>query len=401
MKNRFILTLIALMVCGFALAQEKIDVIKVHGVVEVSEEEVVSLSGVKAGDEFNEGTIEALRERLFASGKFSSVEVLKRYRSITDTSKVSLVIIVSEKQSFFNQFMFMPEFGFSDGGKFVYGGYIGATDLFGLGEHTTIPLIMQGSKINTLGISSFFDSEGPLYNRITVSAMKTINENQHFELDDERILVNLNIARRLGPLFLSANGGYEEVKFRELKDDYYTYGVVANIDTRKDVLLPGDAIFLGVNWQRYDDRNSDNNYDIYSFDARAYKGLIGRSLIGGQVLYQKSNDLLPDYLRPYLGGNSRLRGYDEGSFLGDQYFLATAEIRLPFTGAASETLAGFHAFYNVGKVAFHDEDLWDAELKKGAGIGGFWFSNGFGFRFDLASDLDGEYVFHAGSAFTF
>ena len=401
MKNKLTILIAILLVSSLAMAQETIDVIKVHGLVEISEADAIAMTGVKAGEQYTDATLAEVKQRLLSSGKFSSVEVLKRYRSITDFSKVSLVIMVAEKQSFFNQFMYLPVAGFGENGKFVYGGFIGATDLFGLGEHTTMPVIMEGDNINMLGIMTHFDSEGPLFNRITLSAMKSVSENQHFELDDERTFANISLARRVGPLFIKANGGYEEVKFSQLEDEYLTYGLMANIDTRKDVLLPSDALFLGFNWQRYDDRNSDMNYDIYSFDARGFKGLIGRSLIGGQLLYQKSNELLPDYFRPYLGGTSRLRGYDEGSFLGDQFYLATAEIRVPVTSKGSTNLIGFHAFYNVGKIAFHDEDLWDSELKKGAGVGGFWFWNGFGIRLDIASDLDGEYTAHLGSEFTF
>lgn len=124
-------------------------------------------------------------------------------------------------------------------------------------------------------------------------------------------------------------------------------------------------------------------------------------MIGGQFLYQKSNAALPDYFRPYGGGASRLRGHEEGKYLGDKFFLATTEIRIPFSAHDSEAIYGIHSFYNVGKIAFHGEDLSDATLRKGAGFGAFFFMHGSGFRLDIGNDLEGNYAVHFGSDFTF
>lgn len=259
MRSKIILGVFLLVVAAFpALAQETVDVVKVHGIVEISEEEIISIAGVKPGDVLTSDLLDKIRSNLLSTGKFSSVEVLKRYRSLTDSSKVSVIILVEEKQSFFNRFMYLPVVGFTDG-KLLYGGVVGSTDLLGFGEHISAPVIMEGSDINTIGLTTFFDSENLLFNRITFSAMKTSTENMHFEIDDERIFVNANIAKRVGPLFISLNGGYEEVKFAELEDKYYTVGGLAVFDTRRDVLLPSDAVYAGFNWQRYDEKDGEKN----------------------------------------------------------------------------------------------------------------------------------------------
>ena len=75
---------------------EVIAEIRIHGNVATSDEEVVKIAGVAKNDPWRDTTIAEVRERLRKSGRFQTVEVLKRYASIEDPTQIALVIIVNE-----------------------------------------------------------------------------------------------------------------------------------------------------------------------------------------------------------------------------------------------------------------------------------------------------------------
>src|SRR5262245_56600071 len=119
-------------------APETIAAIQIHGNVLTPDEEVRRLSGVSIGAPFEAGTIETVTGRLRAAKKFESVQVLKRFASISDLSQILLVIIVDEAavhiemtgdpdnptrivRNRFPRLLVLPIFGAEDG----YGGSYG------------------------------------------------------------------------------------------------------------------------------------------------------------------------------------------------------------------------------------------------------------------------------------
>jgi hypothetical protein len=119
-------------------ATEVIAEIRVHGNLIVTKE-VLVLAGVKLGDPFVPTTIADVTGRLRASGKFQEIQVLKRFASISDPSKIVLVLVVNEgavrvdlpdtpgatpqvvKRSGFRNLMFMPILYGEDGYGLTYG----------------------------------------------------------------------------------------------------------------------------------------------------------------------------------------------------------------------------------------------------------------------------------------
>jgi hypothetical protein len=75
---------------------EVIAEVRVHGNAAIAEEEVLRLAAVQVGAPFEADTAAIVERRLRASGKFRNVEVLKRFASIADASKIVLVIVVDE-----------------------------------------------------------------------------------------------------------------------------------------------------------------------------------------------------------------------------------------------------------------------------------------------------------------
>ena len=77
-------------------AAEVIVEVRVHGNQVTPDAEMVALSGVVIGDPFLPTTIARVQERLRETGHFERIQVLKRYTSIADASRIALVIIVDE-----------------------------------------------------------------------------------------------------------------------------------------------------------------------------------------------------------------------------------------------------------------------------------------------------------------
>src|SRR5262249_7474605 len=71
---------------------EVIDEIRVHGNVIVTNDEVVKIAGIAIGDPFGPSTIADITTRLRESKKFQHIEVLKRFGSIADPTKIVVVI---------------------------------------------------------------------------------------------------------------------------------------------------------------------------------------------------------------------------------------------------------------------------------------------------------------------
>ncbi len=66
--------------------------IRVHGNAAVADEDIIKLAGLTLGQALPAGALEAVEQRLKQSGKFESVEVRKRYRSLTDETDVAIVL---------------------------------------------------------------------------------------------------------------------------------------------------------------------------------------------------------------------------------------------------------------------------------------------------------------------
>ena len=77
-------------------AREVVAEIRVHGNQIVPDAEVLKIAGLAAGVPFTEAILAEVTERLKASGRFESIDVVKRFASIEDASRVMIVIIVSE-----------------------------------------------------------------------------------------------------------------------------------------------------------------------------------------------------------------------------------------------------------------------------------------------------------------
>ena len=77
-------------------AGEVIAEVRLHGNQITPDDELLRLAGVVVGAPFTPATLEDVADRLRRTGRFQDVQVLKRFASITDPSRIVLVLIVNE-----------------------------------------------------------------------------------------------------------------------------------------------------------------------------------------------------------------------------------------------------------------------------------------------------------------
>src|SRR5690606_20583765 len=71
--------------------------VRVHGNAAVPEDEVLRIAGVQVGAPLEPDAAAAIERRLKNSGRFETVQVRIRYRSLSDPTDVALVLVVHEK----------------------------------------------------------------------------------------------------------------------------------------------------------------------------------------------------------------------------------------------------------------------------------------------------------------
>jgi hemolysin activation/secretion protein len=119
------------------------------------------------------------------------------------------------------------------------------------------------------------------------------------------------------------------------------------------------------------------------------------------VEFDSSSAPLPPYEQWLLGGSS-LRGVHPGEYAGDQRFLWSAELRVPFSSPLSVGRIGFNVFVDGGIAAAHGDRLWDQAQHKSAGAGLFLIAAIFQLNLDVARSIDGKSTrVHFGTGFSF
>jgi outer membrane protein assembly factor BamA len=79
-----------------AVASDVIAEVRLHGNQITSDDELLRLAGIQVGEPFTATTIQDVTDRLQRTGRFRDIQVLKRFASIADPSRIALVVIVDE-----------------------------------------------------------------------------------------------------------------------------------------------------------------------------------------------------------------------------------------------------------------------------------------------------------------
>jgi Omp85 superfamily domain/POTRA domain, FtsQ-type len=397
---------------------ETIAEIRVHGNAVMPDADVIGLAQIQVGQAITDADLVEIKKRLEQSGLFESIEVRKRYRSLTDMSAVALLLVVHEKpgvtsaaeslgivtgswRRFTSKTMFLPILSYSDGYGFTYGGRMSTIDLLGIGERLSLPLTWGGTRRAALEFERTFD-RGPL-TRVESSFGISQRENPHFEIDDRRVEWKGRVERHfLGMIRTGGEATTSAVDFGTTDDRLWTFGADAALDTRADPAFPRNAVYLGAGWTGLKVRGQGERVNRYRTDARGYLGLIGQSVLAGRVQYTAADAPLPAYERLLLGGASNLRGFSAGTFSGDRTFVTSAEVRVPISSILSSARLGVTAFVDAARAYDVGQRFDDAAWHRSAGGGIFLIASVVRINLDVAHGFkDGETRVHLGLGFAF
>jgi hypothetical protein len=403
---------------------EVIGEIRIHGNAFLSDKEVLDFAGVAVGQPLPGDGIAAITKRLKDSDRFETVDVRKRYRSLTDTTDVALVLVVHEKPGvrsaiggvdipgvpgsvarpvgrLRSKLMFLPIVSYADGYGFTYGGRVSAVDLLGVDERLSVPLTWGGTRRAALEFERVFKT-GPL-TRIESSFGIWNRENPRFEIRDQRVEVKGRAERVFADVLRAGvDASHSTISFGILDDDLWTIGTSAGIDTRLDPTFPGNAVWVSGGWTGMHFRTIPDRVNRLTGDARGYLRVFRQIVVAGRVSYTGTDTSLPPYERLLLGGSSSLRGFDTGGFAGDRMLSTSAEVRVPLTSVLHGAKLGVTAFTDAGKAWDFGSSMDQAEWHRGAGGGLFLIASIVRINLDIAHGLKtGDTKIHLSSGFTF
>ena len=390
--------------------------VRVHGNHTTPDADVLRIAGLAIGQPLGAGDVEAAWERLRRSGQFEDVEVRKRYRSLSESGDVALVVLVRERpvpdvllqdtpaplrpfRRLFASGMFLPILRYTDGYGFTYGARFTFVNTLGRNSRVSIPLTWGGTKRAAVEAERTLDW-GPV-DRLTATASVWQRENPFFERDEDRREVAVGASRSLGrALRVGVQAGYGRVTFGPIEERLGSYGVNLTVDTRQDPVFPRDAVYAEAGWTQLLP-SASSHVHRYRAEARAHKGVIGQAVVSLRWQYAGADGPLPAYERYLLGGAGNVRGYRVGVASGDNLMAGSLELRVPLSSPLGISRAGFSLFTDVGTVWDHGARLRDARARRGVGGGVFLLASLFQVGLDVAVRQGGGTRVHLSTGLQF
>lgn len=385
--------------------------IRIHGNHTTPDAEVVAIVGDVIGKPATDALIADVGARLETSGRFDGVEVRKRYRSIDNPDDILLMVMVDEVaaisdddltpgplKKFRSSGMFMPVLHSEDGYGFTYGVRVSFVDQLGPRSRISLPLTWGGERQARAQLERSFTS-GPI-ERLAGEAGIGRRENPHFEVADTRVTVTAraeSIVQRW--LRLGGGGGYDDVKFGDLRERLSRVGGNVTIDTRVDPGFPRNAVHavFGIDRLSFDSGHANRR----TADVRAYLGLLGQSVLAVRALSVTSKEPLPLYEQNLLGGDANLRGFDAGYKASDNIVAVSAELRIPVTSPLSIGRFGVKVFTDAGAAYAAGEKMADQMLETGYGGGLYFHMTILRMSLDVAKAKHQSWKWHFGLGVTF
>jgi outer membrane protein assembly factor BamA len=365
-----------------AQSAEVISEIQVRGNVVTPDEELLRLAGVAIGMPMASDTVSVVAERLRATKRFEHVEVLKRYASISDPTRIALVLMVDEGPVTIQatgdpdrptrvvrrrrlNLLFLPVIDGEDGYGVTYGVRIAVPNPAGPDSRLSFPATWGGEKRAAAEIDKRFDQG--LLTRIDGGASVSRKTNPFFQQDDDRAGVWAHGERQvLRSLRFGATVGWQHVSFQRATDRVVDAGAEAVLDTRLDPWLARNAVYARAAQHRFAFGNQAAT-DRTDLETRVYLGLIGQTILVASAQRSAADGPLPDYLKAILGGQESLRGFRAGTAVGDTLAAGSLEVRVPLTSALRLGKVGVSGFTDAGTTYDHGERFEDQAVKRGFG----------------------------------
>jgi len=392
---------------------ETVAEVRVHGNHSIPDAEMLALVGVALGEVVTPNLIETVTERLEASGRFATVEVRKRYRSLTATDRVALVIVVREEPAasvrndllraltrLAGQPMFLPVLDYEEGYGLTYGARFSLLDVAGEGSRMSVPATWGGER--GVGIELEAPLPGRVVDRLLAGGSRTRRQHPALGLVDDRTRVRVGADRRFssGVRFHAALTR-DEVRFGSGVDRLMRTEVGVDYRPAAATSFPRNTAALAASVERIAVDGGAGPVLRPRLDAQAFVGVTGQSVVAARLLYEGASGPLPLFEQPLLGGGATLRGWPVGTRMGDRLLAGSLELRVPVTSPLSVGSAGLRFFYDRAAVWNAGQSLRGAEFLDGAGVGVFFAPQFFQVHVDVAHDLVGSVRVHVGAGIQF
>ncbi len=384
-------------VAGQDAPVELISEVQVRGNVATPDAEILRLAGVEIGMPVGPDTVSAAADRLRATKRFERVEVLKRYASISDPTRITLVLLVDEGpvtiqttgdpdrptrvlRSRRLNLLVLPVLSSEDGYGLTYGVRVAVPNPAGTNSRLSFPATWGGEKRAAMEIDRRFDhgwltrAEGGV----------TISRKTHpfFQEDDDRVNLWARGERHILPsLRIGATVGWQHLAFLGTRDRLADIGADVVLDTRLDPWLARNAVYVRAAQDRLAFR-SRGAVGRTELEAHGYLGLFGQAILVASAQRSAAGAPLPNDFKAVLGGQDTVRGFKAGTAVGDTLVAGSLELRVPLTSPLSLGKLGVSGFGDAGTVYDDGERFRDQTLKHGFG-GSVWFAAAF-LRLNLA-----------------
>ncbi len=402
-------------------AAETVAEIRVHGNRSVPDAEIVALAGVAVGDACGPDLPAAVRRRLEASGRFETVDVRRRFRSLSATGRAALVIVVRERPGarwsnpvaralagLGRRVMAAPLLEHEEGYGVAYGALTSVLDAFGPGTRLSVPATWGGHRRAALELEA--PMPGRVIHRLRAAVGRGRRRNPHFDAADDRTRFRVEVERRLPHRFrLRGEAARERVRFADEAGRLLRSALLIDYGDFRErpAAARRDTVVVRAGIERLDVAGGAGAVVRPRLDARIYASAGRRAVVAGRLLFEGASAPLPSWERALLGGSpaagGTLRGWPVGAAVGDRLAAASIELRLPVTSLLSEGRIGLRFFYDTAAAYDAGLPIRDARFRQGAGAGVFIVPPRFGLpvSVDVARDFAGGARTHVSAGFGF
>ncbi len=363
-------------------AQEVIAEVRLHGNQITPDDDLLRLAGVVVGAPFTPSTQDEVADRLRRTGRFQDVQVLKRFASIADPSRIVLVLIVNEgavdievpddggparvvRRRALTNLLVLPVLLIEDGYGATYGVRLAYAGTAGRRSRLSFPLSWGGFKQAAVEFDRTFVA-GPL-SRVEAGGSIDRRRNPAFDEQDDRRRVWVRAGRAVGPVRLDGGAAWQRVSFAGETDRLRSVQAEATLDTRLDPALPRNAVYARAALERVHFASGGLPATLSTVDGRAYVGLFRQLVLVASARRDQASRPLPPYLEFLLGGDRNLRGFEPGSFAGDILVAGSLELRVPLSAALSAGKLGVSVFVDAGAAYDHGQAFREQPLRVGGG----------------------------------
>ena len=387
--------------------------LRIHGNHSIPDGEVLALAGIAVGDVVDQVAVDAVTQRLEASGRFEAVEVRKRYRSLTATDRIALIIVVRERPRasvrnpvvrslarLAGQSMFLPVLRYDEGYGVSYGARFSFVDVLGRGSRVSVPATWGGDR--RLAVEAERPLPGRVVARVRGGGSHGRRTHPYFGIEDRRTRAWVGFDRELrNGLRAGVETAWEEVGFVGPSDRLTRLTVGVEYDGVSAGAFPRDDVRLRAAVERLAVAGRPGAVVRPRIDAQVFKGVGGQAVLAARFLFEGASRALPLYEKSLLGGGGNLRGWRVGARVGDRLAAASVELRLPLGSPISMGNAGVRIFYDTAAAYDAGGSLSDQQFLKGAGAGVFLTMPFGSLHLDAGHDFRGSVRIHAGAGLGF